>query len=284
MGDHTPLRYESVDLAVLLAAWEGGLHAVAALGRALSPQQWAASTECPGWSCGDVVAHLAWIEAMLAGRPDPAHEPDWATLPQADNDFSRMTETGVDIRRGRPQLDVCAELDDMADVRLSQIMRLEPLALDTPVMGVFGKDVPIERNLRMRTFDTWMHEQDIRRAAAMPGALASAGAQCAAVQIAAAIPFMWAKNASAPVGTTLRIDVAGDISFIRFAVVSAEGKGVTCDSVDSPTVAVSTDWETFARLAGGRLDVSDPAVLSRISLSGDQELAKRLPAAFAITP
>ena len=281
------LAAETYDLSTLLDTWEGTLRAVTELGKRLTPQQWEAPTECPGWSAGDIVRHLASIEAFLAGRPDPQHDVDWDARPHAQGDFGRRTEIGVDVRRTVPQPDACAELESLVDVRLAQIMRLDPLSPQTEVMGVFGRPVPLETLLRIRVFDTWTHLQDIRRAAGLPGDLATPGAQVSAYQMARSTPFVLARNLGAPAGTTLRVTVTGPVAFERWAGVDDDLRGVDVDELarpDAPTVAIETDWETYARLGAGRLDLTDHAVLERVRLSGDPELAARIPESLAITP
>ncbi len=280
----SPLPAESYGVRELMEAWNGALHTVAELGRRLSPEQWEAPTECPGWSSGDVVRHLAWIESFMAGRQQPAHEVDWSRFPYVTNDFGRLTEIGVDVRRSQPQQESCDELADLADVRLGQIMALDPLSLETEVMGVFGTPVPLDRMVRMRTFDTWTHEQDIRRAVMLPANLKTSGAQVAAVQMARTLAFMLARNVEAPPGTSIRLTVTGPIAFERYAAVTPEGKGADIDALAATTIGITTDWETYARLVTGRLDVSDPAVLAKVELTGDPDLAARIPAALAITP
>lgn len=289
----TGLDAETYDLATLLDAWGGALHAVSELGKRLSPEQWDAPTECPGWSAGDVVRHLSWIESFLAGRQDPPHEVDWAQHPHVQSDFARMTETGVDVRRSHVQADACAELDGLADVRLAQIMALDPLSLESEVMGVFGRPVPLQSLLRTRAFDAWTHLQDVRRAVGYPGDLTTPGAHVSALQMARSTSFVLARNIEAPPGTTLRVTVTGPIAFERWAGIDDEGRGVDVDELGRPesaTIGITTDWETYARLGAGRLDVTDPAVLARISLTSDpqvdgsQELAARIPESLAITP
>jgi len=275
---------ETYGVRELLEAWNGALHTVAELGRRLSPAQWEAPTECPGWSAGDVVRHLAWIESYMAGRPQPDSDLDWSRFPHVQNDFGKVTEPGVEARRGHPQAETCDELASLADVRLGQIMALDPLTLETEVMGVFGTPVPLDRMVRTRTFDTWTHEQDIRRAVELPANLRTPPAQVAAVQMARTLGFMLAKNVEAPPGTTIRLTVTGPIEFERYAAINPEGKGIDVEPVDDPTIGITTDWETYARLATGRLDTSDPAVLAKVELAGDPELAARIPAALAITP
>jgi len=287
------LAAETYDLATLLDAWEGSLHAVSELGKRLAGEQWDAPTECPGWSAGDVVRHLAWVETRLAGRTEPDHEVVWAQHPHAQGDFARLTETGVDVRRQHHQADVCTELDGLIDVRLAQIMALDPLTLETEVMGVFGRPVPLQKLLRIRTFDVWTHLQDIRRAVSLPGDLATRGAQVSAFQLARSTPFVLARNVGAPPGTTMRVTVTGEIELERWAGIDDEGAGVEIDELgrpDLPTIAITTDWETYSRLGAGRLDVTGSDVVARITLESDSrvegaaQLAARIPESLAITP
>ncbi len=253
----------------------------------MTPEQWEAPTECPGWSTGDVVRHLAWIEAFLAGRRDPEHEMDWSRFSHVEGDFARMTETGVDVRRGLSQLDACNELDTLIDVRLAQIMALDDLSLQSEVMGVFGSLVPLERLLRIRIFDSWTHLQDVRRAVGHPGDLATPGAQVSALQMARSTSYVLARGLEAPAGTTWRVTVSGPIAFERWAGIDDDLRGVDIDAVsrpETPTIALDTDWETYARLSAGRLDVTTPDVLDRARVTGDPTLASRVLESLAITP
>ena len=111
----TALAASAYDLRTLLSAWEDSLHAVVELGRRLTPEQWVAPTECPGWNAGDIVRHLCWVEAFLAGRQDPQHLVEWDAFPHVTSDFGRLTETGVDVRRPLGQQEACAELDGLID-------------------------------------------------------------------------------------------------------------------------------------------------------------------------
>lgn len=283
----------SYDLATLLDAWESSLRAVVGLGRVLSAEQWETPTECPGWTAGDVVRHLCWVEAFLAGRADPPHEVDWTAFPHLTSDFGRLTETGVDVRRHLDQAVVCDELDTLIDVRLAMILRLDPLSLDTEVPGLFGKPVPLRSLLRVRVFDIWTHEQDVRRAVGLPGNLATSGAQVSALQATSSLPFVLARGLGAPVGTSLLLTVSGPVSFGRCAAVDEEGRGVRlverC-SPDDVTLRLDTDWETYARLSAGRLDTAADDVRARAFVTarddvpGAADLAERLLPALAITP
>ena len=278
---------ETYDLRTLLDSWEQTLRAVGLLGRTVTPTQWDAPTECPGWSVGDVVRHLSWTEAFVAGRRDPGHEMDWARFPHVKGDFSRMTETGVDVRRNLTQVETCNELDLLVDLRLAQIMALDDLSLQSEVMGLFGSQVPLERLLRIRIFDSWTHLQDVRRAVDHPGDLATPGAQVSALQMARSTSYVLARSIEAPAGMTLRITVTGPIAFERWAGIDDDLRGVDLDEVSAPqtpTISLDTDWETYARLGAGRLDVTDPEVRARARVGGDPELGARLLESLAITP
>ena len=283
----TALAASAYDLRTLLSAWEDSLHAVVELGRRLTPEQWVAPTECPGWSAGDIVRHLSWVEAFLAGRQDPEHLVDWDAFPHVTSDFGRMTETGVDVRRPLGQQEACDELDGLIDLRLHQIMAIEPLDLLTEVPGLFGRPVPLQNLLRVRVLDTWSHLQDVRRAVGLPGDLGTPGAQVSALQLVNALPFVLSRNVEAPVGTTLRVTVTGPVAFEVWTAVDEEGRGVAVDDLaapDEPALSLATDWETYARLGAGRLDVTDPDVLARLQLAGDPDLAAKLPESLAVTP
>jgi len=283
----TAMAAETYDLRTLLDSWEQTLRAVSMLGRVVTPEQWEAPTECPGWSTGDVVRHLAWIESFLAGRRDPEHEVDWSRFPHVDGDFARMTETGVDVRRGQSQVDACNELDTLIDVRLAQIMALDDLSLESEVMGVFGSLVPLERLLRIRIFDSWTHLQDVRRAVGHPDDLATPGAQVSALQMARSTSYVLARGLEAPAGTTWRVTVTGSIAFERWAGIDDDLRGVDIDEVarpETPTITLDAEWETYARLSAGRLDVSGADVLERAHVTGDPDLASRVLESLAITP
>jgi hypothetical protein len=127
----------------------------------------------------------------------------------------------------------------------------------------------------------------MRRATGLPGNLASAGAQVSALQMARSTGFVLARNVEAPPGTTLHVQVTGPVAFEVWSAVDDDGRGA--DLVSPPAdaaadVSLATDWETYARLGAGRLDVDDPDVRARAVVGGDPELAGRLLEALAITP
>ncbi|GAA3054831.1 hypothetical protein GCM10020000_41260 [Streptomyces olivoverticillatus] len=70
---------------------------------------------------------------------------------------------------------------------------------------------------------------------------------------------------------------------MRTVRVDAQGKATIDGSISlGPTVTFATDWETYARLACGR--VRPEAVADRIKAGGDAELAAAVLGNFSVTP
>ena len=127
--------------AELVDAWQGALKAVADLAEGVTAAEWGLPSPCPGWTVGDVVAHVTDIEDFLSGAPRPDHTPDFDALPHAQGFVGQLTETGVDFRRGRAPAEVVAELSDgtrLAAVVTAESARRLNLAVGSPVWISFG--------------------------------------------------------------------------------------------------------------------------------------------------
>lgn len=266
----------------LLDVWQSALETVVALGTSATDEEWQLPTPCPGWSVGDVVAHLVDIEQMMAGSARPEHEPDWSSLPHVQADFGRFTEVGVDVRRSHAREDVLAELQATIELRRSQ---LDAVPEGAEVIGPFGNPTTMDRLLRIRIFDTWAHQQDIRAALGHDDGWDTPAAAVSQEQIVRALPYVWARTVGAPEGTTVRIEMTGP-DLIRDVAVTAvaEGKGVDVAPGPDATVWVTASWPDLMRLACGRVDPDEPGLRSRIVVRGDETLAAALLPALSITP
>jgi uncharacterized protein (TIGR03083 family) len=266
----------------LIDAWQSAASGVIALGESLTEAQWQAQTPCPGWSVADVVAHCIDVEEVVGGCPRPDHQVDLTALPHARGPIGELTEIGVDYRRGRPSTDLLAEFRSVVEERRRQLDRTPQ---DAEVMGPFLASMPIERLLRMRTFDLWVHTQDIRAAVGRDGDWDTPGAVIAFQQMTRAIPFAWARNAKAPTGATVRVQVTGpDLTADVSAIVDGDGRGRPTVPVESPAVTLVVSWPDFMRLACGRIDPGDPGLRDRIELTGDAALGAALLPALSIAP
>ena len=190
------------------------------------------------------------------------------------------TEIGVVNRREASADAIITEIRTATTKRHTALLDDPPTdadALPSPIFG--GVPWTWRTLLRNRPLDVWMHEQDVRRAVGRPGNLDSAPAVHAVDYLMESLPYVVAKRAQAPAGTVVRLEVAGHDPVT--AVVGDDGRGRVVGEVDGePTVALATDRETFAMLAGGRRRPEPGAV----RVAGDPELADRILGAMAVTP
>lgn len=235
---------------------------LADLADTLTPDEWALPTGCPGWSVFDQVAHVASLESVMAGVPQPAHEAPGAAYVR--NSIGTAMENLVDARRGRPPEEVVAELREVVRVRQEQLAALDedPEAIG---YGPTGKPMPLADHLKLRLFDCVAHEQDVRRAVGRPGGLDGSAAEIVAANIVELLPRSWGRLED--VSATVTLDVEGRRSVVR---VGGGGR----------TVTLTLSLADLVALAGGRSDANAAAV----SVTGDEETGRRLVAAMGLTP
>jgi uncharacterized protein (TIGR03083 family) len=130
--------------------------------------------------------------------------------------------------------------------------------------------------LPFRIFDSWVHEQDMRRAVGKAGNLESPAAQLAMGRVFDAMPFVVGKKAGAPDGSMVAFELSGPVA--RTLVVGvAGGRAKILDEVpDGADTRIVTDTETLARLGVGRVDPAAALGDGRVRLEGDQELGRRI--------
>lgn len=274
-----------LDFDGLVNAWRTSVLDIQGVTMRLEPMQWRLETPCPGWSIADVVSHVIDAESMIAGDPRPAHEPDWQTLPHVTSDFARMTEVGVDARRGRSPEDLLAELNQSIARREDQLAS-GPRNLDAEVPAFTAAALPLGRLLTMRTFDTWVHSQDIRDAIGQPGGLGSAGAQVSASLMLQALPRIWAKVVGAPIGSVLHVEVLGpEILTSAMVEVMPDGRAVLTQNepgTGQPVgVHLQASWPTFMHVMAGRPQTPNA---TEFEVAGDPSLVDRLVPALNIAP
>lgn len=267
------------DLATYVTAlqqtWDGMLSACTNL----LPAQWDLPTDLPGWSVKDNVSHIAGLEQILLGNPQPADHPLPDDLPHVRNDAGRFMEVAVDIRRPVPGAEVLAEFRDVTRQRLAALRALPESALEEETQGFFGP-WKLRHMLGIRTFDCWTHEQDVRRALGHPGGLSSVAADISRRRLLLGLTRL-AEDVPAAAGRTVVVTTTGalpSVSTLRLGEDRSSADG----AVDSPDVAFTLDFETFLRLGAGR--VAYDAVAPSVEIAGDVELGAELARNFAVTP
>ncbi len=265
-------------LSTLVAVWWEAVDSFTRVLEHVGDDQWATPTDLPGWDVHAIAAHTAHLESLLAGRPHDDVEVGEA--PHARGMMGQFTEQGVVARRDRTPDALITEIRESTTARHTQLLADPPTDASAPAPGPFGAiGWTTGLLLRNRPLDVWMHEQDVRRALDLPGNLDSAPARHSADYLMESLPFVVAKRAQAPVGSVVRLEVAGHDPVT--AVVGEDGRGRPADPDDgAPTVTLATDRETFVVLAGGRR----PDERGGVRVSGDAELGERVLAAMGVTP
>ncbi|MEU9980483.1 maleylpyruvate isomerase family mycothiol-dependent enzyme [Streptomyces sp. NPDC050856] len=262
-------------------AWTHSIEAISELVQPLVEGEWNRRTPCPGWSVRDIVSHIIGMECEMLGDPRPIH-----SLPRdlfhVRGDFARYMEMQVDVRRHHTGPEMTAELEYTL-IRRARQLRNENRSPDTLIRAPLGAEQTLELAYRMRAFDVWVHEQDLRAALGKPGNLDSPGAYVARDNFLAVLPKVVAKDAGAPPNSAVVFDIHGPVEFLRTVRVDAGGRG-TVDGAPSlgPAATIAMDWETYVRLACGR--VKPAAVADRVKTEGDTVLADAILAHFAVTP
>lgn len=280
------LALADADIPTLTAIYLEELAAVAAVAAMLNDEQWAMASPCPGWSAGDVVAHIAALESELHGEPLPAHEPDWESLPHAfDTQLGQYTELPVDWRRQYSRSQVVDELAELAVARRSDFDPV-PTDPDEQVLSFAGIPMPRRQLLGMRILDCWSHEQDIRAAAGLPGGLDSRAGWVTAGKFVSGLPYVWGKKTGAPPGASVVLEVTGPgVQFSAAAVVGDNGRAVLTDDLPmAPTVRIRLDWPSYLALSAGRGGAVSAALAGGAQITGDTGLGERFINSMTVTP
>ncbi|MGW0992242.1 maleylpyruvate isomerase family mycothiol-dependent enzyme [Streptomyces sp. NPDC002520] len=262
-------------------AWTHSIEAISEMVQSLVEGEWNRRTPCPGWSVRDVVSHVIGLDSEMLGDPRPIH-----SLPRdlfhVTNDHQRYMEMQVDVRRHHTAPEMTSELEYTV-IRRNRQLRNETREPGTLVRGPLGTEVTLEQAMRARAFDVWIHEQDLRTALGLPGNLDSPGAYIVRDVLLEALPKVVAKDANAPRSSAIVFDVHGPVEFLRTIRVDIQGRG-TLETAPAlgPAATLSLDWETFFRLACGR--VTPEAVADRIKTEGDPDLTAAILRNFVITP
>ena len=262
-------------------AWTHSVDAISEMVQPLPEAEWNRRTPCPGWSVRDVVSHVIGLDCELLGDPRPIH-----SLPRdlfhVANEHQRYMEMQVDVRRHHTAPEMTAELEYTV-IRRNRQMRNENREPGATVRGPMGTEITLEHAYRTRAFDVWVHEQDLRTALGRPGNLDSPGAYVTRDFLLDALPKIVAKDADAPRSSAVVFDVHGPVEFLRTIRVDIQGRG-TLETAPAlgPVATLTLDWETYVRLACGR--VTPEAVADRVKTDGDQDLTKAILHNFAVTP
>lgn len=259
-------------LSGLFASWD----AIDQVVGDLSDAQWSRPTTLPGWTVHDVVAHVLGTESMLQGAGTPDADVDVSTLKHVRNDIGMLNERWVRNLRGLAPADLLDRFRATITKRREALSALGAAKWDELTATPAGPD-SYGRFMRVRIFDCWMHEHDIREATdrhAEDDELLGPDARLALDEMAASMGFVVGKLGGAPDGSRVRLELTGPLS--RSINVAVDGRARVVDDFDDveATTTITLDGLLFARLAGGRTTVGRHS--DAISYRGDVTVGRRV--------
>jgi len=237
----------------------------------LSDAQWETATECPGWSVKDQLSHLIGIERALGGDAAPAWEGPLGE--HVKNDFAVSNEPWIAVRRRATGPVVLAEFEEVTAGRLGALRRLGADEWSRVGWSPVGP-VPQAEFMRVRVFDSWVHEQDVRQALAQPGGSGGLASGLALGRVQGAMPFVVGKKAAAPEGTVVRFDVHGPGADARTFDVGVEGGRAAVVHGRPPSVTLTMSSVDFTRLGCGRAGADRLVAEGRLGVRGDAALGE----------
>jgi uncharacterized protein (TIGR03083 family) len=258
------------DEAVELLAEE--FAAVSEMCRGIDEAAWNEPTCLPGWTVKDVLSHMAATERMLEGEHAP--QVDVSHLTHLKNDIAKANEMWVEANRPLSGAEVLAQFEDVTARRLAALAQMTQGEFDAPSWTPVGRDETYGRFMRIRHYDCFLHEHDIRDALSLPERDEPRHVSSALDETATALGYIVGRRARMPADSRVRIQLLGSVA--PAYLVAVDERAVVVTSFESaPTVGITLPEMLWLRLTGGRLEAG-PRLGGEIALEGDVELAKQL--------
>lgn len=254
-------------VSALLASWDD----IDELMTPISEEQWRTPSHLAGWSVHCLVAHIVGTELMLLGEPTPTV--DVSASGHVRNDIGALNEAWVRHLSGQSGAQLLQTFRTVTGRRRAALSALTDEQWNAVGLTPAGAD-SYGRFMRIRVFDCWMHEQDIRDALGLPataGELAGAPARIALDEIVASMGFVVGKRGRAPEGSRVEIELTGPLA--RTVRVAVDGRAAVVDDFGgaAPTTTIRMDGLQFTRRCGGRtVGPGD------VDYGGDQEVGRRI--------
>lgn len=263
-----------LDKPAVLAGLFGVWRDLDALVGELGESQWQTATPLPGWNVHDVIAHLIGVESMLQGVDTPEVDIDVSTLDHVRNEIGVMNERWVRSLRELSAAELLERFRSTTAQRRQALSDLSNTQWNDVGFTPAGPD-SYGRFMRVRVFDCWMHEHDIRDAIGAPASeLVGPAGDLALDEMATSMGFVVGKLAGAPDGSRVSLELTGPLGRTINVAVDGRAKVVADFGDDEPTSTIQLDGLLFTRLAGGRVPLAEHA--DAIEYGGDQAVGRRV--------
>ncbi|MGC1152989.1 MAG: maleylpyruvate isomerase family mycothiol-dependent enzyme [Mycobacterium sp.] len=239
----------------------------------LSEQQWQTPTPLPGWCVHDVLAHIIGTESVLQGLGAPDADTDVSALDHVRNDVGIANERWVRHLSAESGAELLERFRSITADRRKPLKDMSVDEWNAPTLTPVGPE-SYGRFMRVRLFDCWMHEQDIRDGLGRPSSdeeLSGLAGRLSLDEIAATMGYVVGKLGKAPEGSRVDIELTGPLE--RSIRVAVDGRAQVVDDFGGldATSTIRLDGLLFTRLAGGRTDD-----VAGVELSGDTEVGTRV--------
>ncbi len=133
--------------------------AVTELFATFDDHQWRVESLCPGWDSRDIAIHIAAVEDLLLGHAPGAFE---ESVP-----FHQIVDFAASAA-SLSDADLLNLFTSTLAKRADEVRTYTAEDMDKPSMTPVGRKT-YGRFMEIRTFDIWVHEQDVRRPLDLPG-------------------------------------------------------------------------------------------------------------------
>jgi len=269
-ASEAPAASEEPAIRLLEVVWGS----IAELGAGLDETDWKRASELPGWSVQDNLSHIVGTERTMRGDPTPDNDPPGDHV---RNPIGELNEHWVEHYRPMSGAQLLAEFDRLRAERVAELRALPPARFDeigpTPV-----GNAPFREFLSVRVFDSWIHEQDMRRPLGRPGHLTGPVVELSMGRMASAMPYVVGKKVGAPDGTVVVFDITGsdDAAAPGPIAVAVEGRAALVEPPPDPDVRLRLDLTAFTALSTGRWDPASALADGVVTFDGDEALGRRV--------
>ncbi len=257
----------------------GEFDAITRFCRTLSAEQWSTPSCLPGWTVHDVLAHMVGTESALCGAEVP--NVDASHGDHVRNPIGEANEVWVQSMRVWSDEQLLARFEEVTGQRTAALEGMSQTDFDAPSWTPVGRDETYGRFMRIRHFDCFMHEHDMRLAVGAGPRKDVGDLESCLDEVATGLGYIVGRRAALPDGSRVRIELTGPAA--RTLLVAVDGRASVTEKLDgAPTVEVTMAAPLFLRLTGGR-DDPDPKALGTVEVGGDHELGEKLVANLAFT-
>ena len=191
-----------LDKDATVALLRGEFRQLADVCAPLDAAQWDTPTCLPGWSVRDVLSHVIGAEAALLGEPAPSV--DVTHLTHMKNPIAEANEVWVEANRGLTGGQMLARLEEVTSRRLAALDAMSQADFDAPSWTPAGRDETYGRFMRIRHYDCYLHEQDIRLALGQSPRATAADLTSSLDEVATGLGYIVGRRAGMPDGSAWR--------------------------------------------------------------------------------